>query len=173
MPVRPADSKQVITACDDNHAHLYDAEHAELIEAFSGRGSAPAVWRWLRRPGWAATVPLLSLSAMQARPASTAAWCLTAQPHAAVQRTSDVSRAPALSLNCARSLAQPMQDLRLLLACLRSMLSMLLHCCRARVVGAVGERALQRHRLCHRQQRQQGQAVGYEHADMRAGGRAA
>jgi len=31
-----ADSKQVITACDDNHAHLYDAEHGELIEAFSG-----------------------------------------------------------------------------------------------------------------------------------------
>jgi len=31
-----ADSKHVITACDDMHAHMYDAEHGELVEAFSG-----------------------------------------------------------------------------------------------------------------------------------------
>ena len=38
---RQADSKQVITACDDMNAHLYDAEHAELIEAFSGKRQGP------------------------------------------------------------------------------------------------------------------------------------
>ena len=26
----------LLTACDDMHAHLYDVEHASLIEAFSG-----------------------------------------------------------------------------------------------------------------------------------------
>ncbi len=51
-PALPADSKCVLTACDDMHAHLYDAEHAELIEAFSGAHSVPSsraygkLWRW-------------------------------------------------------------------------------------------------------------------------------
>lgn len=31
-----ADSRMLLTACDDMHAHLYDVEHASLIEAFSG-----------------------------------------------------------------------------------------------------------------------------------------
>ena len=31
-----ADSRMLLTACDDMHAHLYDVEHATLIEAFSG-----------------------------------------------------------------------------------------------------------------------------------------
>lgn len=31
-----ADSKMLLTACDDMHSHLYDVEHASLIEAFSG-----------------------------------------------------------------------------------------------------------------------------------------
>lgn len=31
-----ADSKSLITACDDMHSHLYDVEHGALIEAFSG-----------------------------------------------------------------------------------------------------------------------------------------
>lgn len=26
----------LLTACDDMHTHLYDVEHASLIEAFSG-----------------------------------------------------------------------------------------------------------------------------------------
>jgi len=26
----------LLTACDDMHSHLYDVEHASLIEAFSG-----------------------------------------------------------------------------------------------------------------------------------------
>ena len=30
------DSKFLITACDDMHSHLYDIEHASLVEAFSG-----------------------------------------------------------------------------------------------------------------------------------------
>lgn len=32
----PADSKMLLTACDDMHSHLYDVEHASLVEAFSG-----------------------------------------------------------------------------------------------------------------------------------------
>lgn len=44
-PRPPADSKNVLTACDDMHAHLYDAEHAELIEAFSG-ALLCGRWRW-------------------------------------------------------------------------------------------------------------------------------
>lgn len=43
-------------------------------------------------------------------------------------------------------------------------------CRRARVLGAVCQRAPQRHGLCHRQQRQQGQAVGPGHTNMRTGG---
>ena len=39
--IHPADSKCVLTACDDMHAHLYDAEHGELIEAFSGACRRP------------------------------------------------------------------------------------------------------------------------------------
>lgn len=31
-----ADSKMLLTACDDMHSHLYDVEHASLVEAFSG-----------------------------------------------------------------------------------------------------------------------------------------
>ena len=31
-----ADSQMLLTACDDMHTHLYDVEHASLIEAFSG-----------------------------------------------------------------------------------------------------------------------------------------
>ncbi len=26
----------LLTACDDMHSHLYDVEHASLVEAFSG-----------------------------------------------------------------------------------------------------------------------------------------
>jgi WD40 repeat protein len=33
-----ADSKMLLTACDDMHSHLYDVESASLIEAFSGEG---------------------------------------------------------------------------------------------------------------------------------------
>ena len=32
----------LLTACDDMHAHLYDVEHATLIEAFSGAGIPPS-----------------------------------------------------------------------------------------------------------------------------------
>lgn len=32
-----ADSKMLLTACDDMHSHLYDVEHASLVEAFSGQ----------------------------------------------------------------------------------------------------------------------------------------
>lgn len=32
-----ADSKMLITACDDMHCHLYDAASGSLIEAFSGQ----------------------------------------------------------------------------------------------------------------------------------------
>lgn len=32
----PADSKMLITACDDMHSHLYDVENSSLVEAFSG-----------------------------------------------------------------------------------------------------------------------------------------
>ena len=35
-PMCCADSRMLLTACDDMHAHLYDVEHATLIEAFSG-----------------------------------------------------------------------------------------------------------------------------------------
>jgi hypothetical protein len=42
--------------------------------------------------------------------------------------------------------------------------------CRSRVVGSERERAPPRHRLCHRQQRQQGQAVGPADENLRAGG---
>ena len=40
-----ADSRMLLTACDDMHAHLYDVEHASLIEAFSGmsRHLSPAL----------------------------------------------------------------------------------------------------------------------------------
>jgi hypothetical protein len=31
-----ADSKMLLTACDDMHSHLYDVEHGALVEAFSG-----------------------------------------------------------------------------------------------------------------------------------------
>ena len=34
--VGDADSQMLLTACDDMHSHLYDVEHASLIEAFSG-----------------------------------------------------------------------------------------------------------------------------------------
>ena len=36
MFVPCADSQMLLTACDDMHTHLYDVEHASLIEAFSG-----------------------------------------------------------------------------------------------------------------------------------------
>ena len=37
LTARPgADSKFLLTACDDMHSHLYDVEHASLVEAFSG-----------------------------------------------------------------------------------------------------------------------------------------
>ena len=36
-----ADSRMLLTACDDMHAHLYDVEHATLIEAFSGARIPP------------------------------------------------------------------------------------------------------------------------------------
>ena len=32
-----ADSKLLLTACDDMHSHLYDVENGALVEAFSGR----------------------------------------------------------------------------------------------------------------------------------------
>ena len=35
-----ADSKMLLTACDDMHSHLYDVESASLIEAFSGQRCA-------------------------------------------------------------------------------------------------------------------------------------
>lgn len=35
----PADSKMLLTACDDMHSHLYDVEHASLVEAFSGEST--------------------------------------------------------------------------------------------------------------------------------------
>ncbi len=37
-----ADSRMLLTACDDMHAHLYDVEHASLIEAFSGMSQHPS-----------------------------------------------------------------------------------------------------------------------------------
>ena len=38
-----ADSRMLLTACDDMHAHLYDVEHATLIEAFSGASIQPVL----------------------------------------------------------------------------------------------------------------------------------
>ena len=35
-----ADSRMLLTACDDMHSHLYDVEHASLVEAFSGQPHA-------------------------------------------------------------------------------------------------------------------------------------
>ena len=35
-----ADSKMLLTACDDMHSHLYDVEHASLVDAFSGKVAA-------------------------------------------------------------------------------------------------------------------------------------
>jgi hypothetical protein len=37
-PLVAADSRMLLTACDDCHAHLYDVGQAALVEAFSGEG---------------------------------------------------------------------------------------------------------------------------------------
>lgn len=39
----PADSKMLVTACDDMHSHLYDVENSSLVEAFSGNCSCKFV----------------------------------------------------------------------------------------------------------------------------------
>jgi hypothetical protein len=47
-PPPHADSRFVITACDDMHVHMYDAEHGTLVEAFSGHES----WVLSVSAGW-------------------------------------------------------------------------------------------------------------------------
>lgn len=37
------DGSMVLTACDDGHAHLYDAHHGALIDSFSGGWSGNAL----------------------------------------------------------------------------------------------------------------------------------
>ena len=36
LHTRPADSRTLLTACDDMHVNLYDVENASMIESFSG-----------------------------------------------------------------------------------------------------------------------------------------
>jgi len=68
-----ADSKMLLTACDDMHSHLYDVEHASLVEAFSGdyppclhalrsyKWQMLCVWHY---DTWAPRLSLLILKAM-------------------------------------------------------------------------------------------------------------
>lgn len=160
LPAAPscADSRQVITACDDNHAHLYDAEHAELIEAFSG--GLPVHSSCLVPASAAGRAPFRHRHACRGARQRCRGSGDGREGHSGAGRVgrghvlgAPKGRDPGGPCGTHRAHAAPAVPRR-----------------RARVLGAVCQRAPQRRRLCHRQQRRQGQAVGPGHADMRAGG---